>query len=343
MATAPGEPAADLIARLLAEPHRFSFFEAVRLLTRAVPGAVPPGRAGSPSLEAVRLRPALSFAFPNADVVSVEETQDGERRRFVVESTFLGLYGTVSPLPAFVSEDLLTEQDDESLVRGFLDIFHHRVLSLFYRAWEKYRHYEQFQPGGADAFSGVLFALGGFAAARPRADATVPALVLLRYIAQLTRKPCSAAALGAVLGDYFGGVPVRVQPCAARWVAIAPEDRNRLGVSCARLGADLQLGSRVPDRAGRFRIEMGPLRLADYEAQLPGRTGARATAELVRMLVVDGLEHERRIRLADEDVPDLALGGDLARLGWTSWLGRPRDGAGNSFVPPREDSCSNSN
>lgn len=329
-----GKPAADLTGRLLAEPHRFSFFQVVRLLHRAHPEAVPLGRQGPAAREVLRLRPALSFAFPDADIASLarEKAPEGPPR-FTVEVNFLGLYGSVSPLPSFFTEEMLQAPDETELVRGFLDIFHHRFLSLFARAWLKYRHYENYQPAGADEFSGRLFALAGFGIVRPPEGGEVPPVALLRYTGHLTRKPCAPSSLAALLADYFGQLPVGVTSCVPRWVSIAEANRNRLGEANSRLGEDLQAGERVYDRSGRFRITLGPLALDDFLSFLPRKDRRAALSSLVRLAVTDDLEHELELTLEREAVPPLELGGCLALLGWTTWMGRPESDAAVVFPP----------
>ena len=120
------------------------------------------GRSASVADEPLRFRPDLSLAHPSSDVSSVERITgpDGEDR-LLVETTFLGLYGTMSPLPSSYAEDVLHDHSEESLVRGFLDIFHHRLIALFYRCWKKYRHHVQYRKGAQDEFSRRLLSLAG--------------------------------------------------------------------------------------------------------------------------------------------------------------------------------------
>ncbi len=310
-----------LIDRLLAEPHRFSFFQLVQLVERDRAGAAPLGEAGPPAAEALRLRPALSMAFPKADVAAVERGSDG---RLVVDVAFLGLYGSTSPLPNFYSEDLLQDDaDDDEVVRGFLDVFHHRVLSLFYRAWVKYRHHVQYRAGATDPQSRRVLCLAGHGVLPPAPDALVGAPLVLRYAGLFAHRPGSGAAVRAALADYFPGVPVEVIPCAERWVAVAADALTRLGAANARLGTDVQVGERLFDRAGAYTIALGPLTLERFLAFLPGRRERAVLGELARMIVTDPLTHRLELKLPREEVPPLSLGGPLARLGWSTWLGRP--------------------
>ncbi len=326
MAAEGRDTAAGVTERLAGEARRYSFFQLVQLLERAAAasgGRVPIGATGPASREAVRLRPSLDLAFPAADVAALEAVPDNEgRARWRVETTFLGLYGSATPLPAYFTEELLQSEDDESLVRDVLDLFHHRALSLFYRAWLKYRHHVSFRAGARDAVSQRLLLLAGHLAGDPAAGDPA-ALLMLRYAGALTQRPVSAAAVRGVLADLFGGVPVTVQGCVPRTIEIPPDQRTRLGAANAALGASTVAGERAPDATGKFRVVLGPLPFAQFEAFLPGTPHAARLASVVARMTQDALVHDVELVLRREEVPPLQLAGTGPRLGLTTWLGRP--------------------
>ena len=304
---------------LLREGFRFSFFQAVRLLQHAAPGASPVGYQGPVEREAVRFRPVLDLAFAPSDVSAVRRVPgpDGVPR-FEVATTFLSLYGAVSPLPSYFTEELLA-QDEESLQQEFLDLFHHRAISLFYRVWEKYRYTSRFAPDGSDYFSSRFQMLLGLD--RLPAGHHASAVRLLGLAGLLTQVPRSSATLRALLSDYFDGVPVEVESCVGRWLPIPEDQRNRLAGVNTTLGRDLSLGGRVYDRSCTFRISLGPLGLADFMAFLPCGDRMPELRELADLMNGDGLDYEVELRLRTEEVPPLQLSGPSARLGWSSWLG----------------------
>ena len=311
-----------LIRELLEKGPSFSFFQAVRLLQALEPAAPRVGRQGPAAGEVVRLRPALSYAFPNADLERVRRLP-GAENRFEIVCTFLGLYGTASPLPSYFTEQLLFEQDEEKgFLRGFLDLFHHRLLSLFYRAWEKYRYDAQFAPGGDDPLSARLSSLLGVDPATLPRGHRVPAVRLLAYGGLLTQQPGSAASLEAVLADYFDGLPVSVSPFAGGRTPVPADQRNGLGRRNARLGEDLVLGERVEDPAGAFRVRVGPAGLEDFLSFLPGQAKVEELRELCALMNAGGLALEVELELKEDEVPPLRLSDGPARLGWSTWLGR---------------------
>lgn len=311
---------------LLGDARLYSFVQAVRLLQGAHPEAVLVGGAGPASQEVVRFRPWLSMGFPPTDVRSVEEREDPDgARRYLLEATFLALYGTASPLPAQYTIELLHQDDEESAERTFLDLFHHRIYSLFYRACIKYRWALQYEPGAEDRFSGWMLALLGLDALAATADLPFQRGVLLRYAGLLARRPRPSVVIDAIVSEYFDGVPVESTPFIARTVAIAGGQRARLGGANCTLGDDLVIGDRVLDRSGRFRMTLGPLDFAGYVSFLPGERKRRVADLLIGVGLSDPLEWEIALRLDRDEVPDLTLAPEAThlRLGQTTWLGRP--------------------
>lgn len=310
-------------AALLKEGFRFSFFQAVRLLQYGVPNAVPVGHQGPVDKEVIRFRPVLDLAFAASDVAKVKEIPGSDGLpKYEISTTFLSIYGAVSPLPTYFTEELLG-QDDESLQKEFLDLFHHRAISLFYRVWEKYRYTSRFTPDGGDYFSRRFQMMLGID--RLPDGHHVSKVRLLGLAGLLTQVPRSAATLRSLIGDYFEDIPVRVDQCVGRWLPIPQDQRNGLAISNTTLGRDVSLGERVYDRSCTFRIALGPMPLEEYMAFLPCGDKMPELRELTDLLNGDGLDYEVELRVKEDEVPPLQLSSERARLGWSSWLGR-RDG-----------------
>ena len=152
----------DAILALLQTGAGLEFPQAVRLLQALHPEAVKVGGgSGGATDEPVRFRANANFGFPTAEVESIEPltddatTERGPRYRMTVN--FLGLYGPTSPLPMPINERVIAEErdvivDEERAVRPFLDLFNHRLTSLFYHCWRKYRYYERYRRGASDDF-----------------------------------------------------------------------------------------------------------------------------------------------------------------------------------------------
>ncbi|HEX7880720.1 MAG TPA: type VI secretion system baseplate subunit TssG, partial [Candidatus Eisenbacteria bacterium] len=210
-------PHHPLISRLEREGHRFNLYQAIYLLERASPNAVRLGGTGPAGGEALRLRPDVSLGFPAG---SIEKIEALDERRWRIEATFFGLYGADSPLPTHWAEDVLHEQSFDTTVRDFLDIFHHRIYSLLYRTWAKYRFTVQYTGNTEDSLTDRLLCLIGLGSPEVRAATGLPVTRLLRWAGLLVQQPRSAAGLEVLLSDWFGGVPVRLTPAVGRWVPL---------------------------------------------------------------------------------------------------------------------------
>ncbi len=211
----PG-PETSLKRDLLNEGHAFSFFQVMRLLSRLGRGSAEEEGANAAPDREPRIRPRLSLGFPPADVDRVEERVDEEGARFVLTTTFLGLYGASSPLPTFYTEDLMDEASkDESVSREFWDVVNQRFYQLLFQCWLKYRQFFQVAENGGEDDLERLYSLLGLGEERHRADMPAPT-TLFRYIGLFTQRPRSALGLKTLLSDALGAAPLDVTPCVER-------------------------------------------------------------------------------------------------------------------------------
>lgn len=306
--------------RLLAEGHRFEFFQAVRLLERVARDRDPVGGPGPPSQEAVRFRTRVSLEFPASAIHEVRDTERAGAPPEMIVS-FLGMTGPLGVLPHCYTELLLdrTRQKDNALWE-FLDIFNHRLLSFFYRAWEKYRFPISYERTGQDSFTEYLFDLIGMGTPGLRGRMVIPDQALLFYAGLIAQRPHSAVAVESILRDYFG-VPVTMQQFCGRWLALDPENLSRIGAANSTLGGDMVCGARVFNAQSKFRLKLGPLTLSQFESFLPNGPFYAAAGEWTRLLAGMEFDFDVQLVLRKEEVPACQLGaGALPRLGWTSWL-----------------------
>jgi type VI secretion system protein ImpH len=300
---------------LTAEAPDFDFFQAVRLLER-LGGGVRVGLDGPPANETLRLRPVASMAFAPSDVAAIEElpARDGAPARRRLTAWFLGLYGVSSPLPSSYAEWIAQADPSDTRVRDFLDLYHHRLLSLFYRAWTRHHYVALYAHDGTDPLSSRLLAWVG-------ANAQ---LRLLRWASLLCGRDRPPAALAAMWSDLIG-VPIHVDGNVGRWVAVPADQRARLGRAACRLGQDFVLGARVHDLSGRFRVTVGPVDFAEFERFLPGSRGRAELADVVARSLPTAFDYDVAVTLRAGSQPRLALGTPSPRrLGWSSWLGGGR-------------------
>jgi type VI secretion system protein ImpH len=323
MAAEGRRPFPTLEETLDQEPYRFEFFQAVRLLERLLPGRAAVGRHETPpGGEAVRFRTRPTLQFPASEVYEVTRAP-GDVAPAEMSVAFMGLTGPSGVLPSHTTE-LVAERAraKDTALWEFLDLFSHRMVSLFYRAWERYRFTVAFERGKHDELTDDLFALVGMGTRGLRNRLGLHDEALVFYGGLVAQRPHSGAAVEAVLGDYFG-VPARLEPFTGQWLELDEESRTRLGAANSRLGESTVAGARVWDAQSKFRVRFGPLRLAQFERLLPAGPDYKAAVSLGRLMGGAELDFDVRLVLKAGEVPDCVLGEGGAtrpRLGWTTWL-----------------------
>src|SRR5262249_6573415 len=232
MATPVRAADAPLARTLFEEPYRFDFFQAVRLLQcQAHPERAAIGHAGPPGREAVRFLARRGLAFPASAIDRIEQPADPDPLGpATMTVSFLGLTGPSGVLPRVYTELIQGRpRGDDRALAAFLDLINHRVISLFYRAWEKHRvGLAADRPGGGGRFAGHVFALMGLGLTPLRRRHTVPDGLLLKSAGYFAQQRRPAVVLEALLRDY-SGLPVEVVPFSGRWLTLDPADRSRLG------------------------------------------------------------------------------------------------------------------
>jgi type VI secretion system protein ImpH len=342
MADAPLHPRSPL-ARLFATPGQFDFFQAVRLLERlaSADGGAALGGDQSPEREAVlcRIPPSLRFAEgPVARVVPGTEAGPPQ-----LWATFAGLTGPDGILPHHYSALLLARQRvKDTTLRDWLDLFHHRILSLFMRAWEKNRwaavvdrlQTETTTPGSppsrvapTDPTTTATFALAGFGTPKLRGRFGVPDDVAVFYAGFFSRQPRTATGLEQILEDYFEW-PVAIEQLCGQWLYL--DEENQAGLPTATtpgrntcLGHDVVIGRRVWDVQGKLRIIIGPVDAAAFRSLLPVGSARAPLSDFVRLYLGLELDADVQVVLAPEAVPWASLDYDEVngpRLGWNAWV-----------------------
>jgi type VI secretion system protein ImpH len=324
MAAQSGKPDPSLADLLFEEPYKFGFFQAVRLLELIYPERKPVGHQAAPSDEVVRFRSHISLSFPPSEIPELERDKDGDGPSHMTVA-FMGLAGPLGVLPRHYTELLLERlrRKDYGL-RDFLDIFDHRLLSLFYRAWEKYRFQVSFERTAArgqgyDVFTLRLFDFFGMGTGGLRGRLEFGEEALLFYAGLLAQRPNSASALGNILNDYFG-VPVQVLQFVGQWLQITDENRTRLGEANHVLGVSVVAGTRIWDQQAKFTLRVGPLSYFEFSRFLPAGDAFRPFVQFTRFCVGQEFDFDMQLVLKAPEVPWCKLGEERSRLGFSTWL-----------------------
>lgn len=332
------------LAALARDPGAFDFYAALRLLECAYPERPRIGRSLHPRDDAVRFGQAPSLAFTAPMLAGWQQQPDGAPARLAVN--FFGLMGANGPLPQHLTDYVRDRQrnaGDATLAR-FLDVFHHRMIALFYRAWASAQPSVSLDRADGDRFADYLASLIGIGMPALRGRDTVPDGAKLHYAGQLAALNRNADGLAQLLTDYFR-VPVAIEQFVGHWMRMPADAHCRLqGARASRapaepgaraLGRSTVIGTRVWNRQHKFRVVIGPLDLADYRRLLPGGESFVRLRDWVRLYAGLACDWDINLQLKREAIPPLVLG--QARAGWTSWLhgAAPRADARQAVFHPR--------
>jgi type VI secretion system protein ImpH len=317
---------ADLspLAGLQADPCGYGYYAAVRLLDCHFRDRPRTGHALRPAEEPVRMGQEASLAFAPSTLSAFAPGAEGQPGR--LEVRFFGLLGPNGPLPTHLTEYVRDRQrnaGDLTLGR-FLDLFNHRMLALFYRAWASAQPTVSFDRPDADRFGMYFAALFGLGMPGLRGRDAMPDLAKLHFAGHLSCQSRHPAGLRAIAMTFLR-LPVEIQEFIGQWLDLPVESRLRLGESAdtGGLGTTAIVGTRVWETQHKFRIILGPLSLADYRRMLPGGQSLPRLVAVVRNYLGDQLNWEVNLVLCREEVPAVCVG-RTGELGWTTWLlGRP--------------------
>ena len=318
--------ALELAQALERAPYKYNFFQLLRMVDALHPKLPRMGCAARPADEALRLGQEPSLSFAPSMLAKFKPASDG--RRDYLAGYFFGLFGPNGPLPLhlteYVSDREKTKHDPT--FRRFADIFHHRMMALFYRAWAECEPTVQSDRPAEDRFATYVGSTFGIGMAALQERDVLPDSAKLHLAGRLSMQTRPVEGLQAILEELFQ-VPMQVEQYIGEWMTLPAESHLRLGVSpdSGNLGRTATLGGSVRGGQHKFRICCGPLDLGDFQSFLPGGTSLQKLAATVRNYVGDELDWEVRLLCKGPEVPTTRLG-ITGQLGWTSWVGQ-RDGS----------------
>jgi type VI secretion system protein ImpH len=312
-----------LAERLRQAPYKFDFYQALRWIECVHADKPRLGTSQRPVDDPIRLGQEPSLGFAPASLASFTPGTPGRLNVYL-----FGLLGPNGPLPLHLTEharDRLRNMHDPTFVR-FLDLFHHRLLTLFYRAWATTQPAVNYDRPNDDRFALYVGATIGLGMPALRHRDRLSDLAKLHYAGRFACPTRNREGLRGILAGFFG-LPVDIKEFVGQWLELRDGDLCRLGTingNC-RLGRSITVGSRTWECQQKFRIVFGPLDFEQYQSLLPGRDSLNKLIALVRNYTGRELDWDVQLILDKRDVPPLQLGGK-GGLGRTTWLlSRPRD------------------
>jgi len=331
---APPAPLAELMERgapvLEAAPNS-SFFHIVALMERLSMDAVRVGDDGPPKAERIRFRHDYDLGFHAGDIAKAEvkalpRSSEGYLEApipyFDVKTTFLGLTGTISPLPLYIAEEILHEDDQNPVRRDFLDVFHHRLISLFYRAITKYMPAREHVTHRTDLWMRRALFLTNLDPEISTRNLKVHPSVLVRLAPLLAGRGRGPRVLALALREVLREAlepdgSVHIDQFAGGWIEVDEDQRMAIGLRNCALGSEAILGKRAYDQSGRFGIRIGPLHSHNYRRFTRDGDLLPVVKNVVDLCTKEALDFDVRLELAADAVPSFTLsaggGSELGR------------------------------
>jgi type VI secretion system protein ImpH len=324
MASPDRQTTGGLTATLSEQPHAFDFYVAVRLLQGHFRSQERIGYSSSVDQDPIRFAQSPSLDFASSTLESFQ--QKDPSRPPVLYSRHFGLFGPNGPLPLCLTEyarERILHHGDPTFA-AFCNVFHHRLLSFFFRAWADAQKTVDFDRMEDEHWSQYFSSLVGLGMESLHDRDSVPDYSKLYFAGRLVQQNRNAEGLAAIIQDFFG-ITTEVQSFVGRWLDLNSRDGENYSCQLGRspdtgsLGSSLIVGSQFWTCQLHFRLRLGPMKLADLERLLPSGEAFQRLRDWIRYYIGDELTWDAQMVLAKEEIPDVQLG-KAGRLGWTTWL-----------------------
>ncbi len=368
MATTRRRKSLNLVEQIQSEPHRFDFFQAVRMLERAANAhpdeedVVASSRvAGSarPDQEAIRFSSRPSLAFNGSDVTAVtrkrvrSNDEDGSGvLQWQMEVAMMGLTGSEGVMPHTFSEIVLSELKQKNhALKDYLDLFNHRTVSMYYESWHKYQmapNYERAILSGSgknDLFTDAVMSLAGIGLSEQRFRLSLPDERIAQYAGHFGRNICSAESLRNTIAGLFG-FETSIEQFRGQWYDLPEDARCRMpdedhphGVNNA-LGVNTVMGSRCYQAQSKFCVVITPHTQEEFEALSPGSSTLEELKSVIRLSAGTEYDFEIEVKLDEEylDLQDMfSPEKSSTQLGWSLYLNPDMIDAGSVSIRLSQD------
>jgi type VI secretion system protein ImpH len=320
MAGTDGQAPNHLIEELARNAFGFDFFRAVRLLENSRPDLPRMGCSLSPTQDPVRFCQNPSLAFSPSTLESLQQRAEDPCPKLYVR--FFGLLGPNAPLPPHLTEyahERILHHGDRTFA-AFLNIFNHRLVSFFYRAWAANQKAVDLDRSESQRFAFFLGSFLGIGTEALQNRDAVQDWAKLYFAGRLSCQTRNAEGLEAILKEYFE-IPTQIHTFVGRWMSLPADSVCKLGDSptTGSLGTTAIMGSRFLECHLNFRIRLGPMKLCDYERLLPNGVAFQRLKYWVLNYCGEHFFWDAQFVLEAAEVPETRLG-MAGRIGWTTWL-----------------------
>ena len=364
MVTSRRRKSLSVIEQIQQEPARFDFFQAVRLLERTATlhngaakfASTPVANSGLPGDEAIRFETSQQLSFKGSDLEQVTTTvpfDNGDSNRadhqWLMSVNFMGLTGSQGVMPYYLSELVLRElKQKRSTLKSFLELFNHRSIALFFKAWHKYqlpanfersRQQSQASRNGRnksqmnhDLFTDALLCLSGLGTLELRYRLPISDDVFAGFAGSLSRSIRTADELQGMIKGLFQ-LNVNIEQFQGQWQELPEDIQTRLPGNGNRginnqLGSNAVLGRTCYQIQNKFTVVIDPMPYEKFMELAPGSKKLEALKSFIRFSVGAELDFDIKVSLIDREVPPAQLvetENYQPLLGWNSHLSHSSD------------------
>ncbi|PCE27311.1 type VI secretion protein [Paraburkholderia acidicola] len=293
-----------------------NFFRFCELVELAAPGRPPIGTTDSPANEPVRFRSRARIGFPTREIDAVEYDVDNPAMPPAMRTTFLGLYGVDARMPAYFVDEVAQNREGAEPMSAFLDLFHHRVVTQYYRVWRKYRYPAGFRSAGTDDISRYLLSFAGLGIGNPETGTAVGTRKLLSMLGLTGQKTRTVEGLAGVLQHAVPDAWIAVEEFYPVWVNVEGREPAALGENCL-------LGRGFYDRSNSVHVVITPQTRESVLGLMPGRGNHREVMALLRFYLGYEAQAHLEMHVRAELMPAQLLNSDQVSLGYTTQLPQP--------------------
>jgi type VI secretion system protein ImpH len=301
-----------LLPALLHDATRMNFFRFCELIELGAPGKPSLGTTDSLATEPVRFRSRARLGFPNREIDAVEYDLDNPSAP-AVRTTFLGLYGVDARMPSYFVDEVAQNRDGAEPLSAFLDLFHHRIATQYYRVWRKYRYPAGFRSGGTDEISQYLLSFAGLGIGAPEIAQSVGVRKLLSMLGLAGQKTRTAEGLAGVLQHAVPDARITVEEFHPVWTDAQGYERGALGDGCL-------LGRKFFDRSNTVRVVITPGTRESVLGLIPGHATHSEVMALLRFYLGYEARAHLEMLVGAPLMPAQQLNSDQVRLGYTTRL-----------------------
>lgn len=310
----------QLMTEMNEQIRSYDFLSALRQLECGFPDKPRIGDAVRVRDEIVRLSQHVNLGFKGHALHSIKPAKGPYEQRLHVN--FFGLLGSNGPMPLHLTEyaDQRSRHHADPTFKEFLDLFNHRMLSLFYRASVQFDASINFDRADSNAYDEFLGALCGLSPSASANRDSISDLAKRYYPGWLSGSSKSPDGIVSIVGDYFD-LPVSVEEWVGAWLPLPRKSLASLGArtESEQLGRALYIGRRVWSIRHKFKIQLGPVNWQTFSSFKPGSQRAKTLHDLVRNYVGDEWDWDLELILDAGEVRPMTL--DRSRsLGFDTWM-----------------------